>query len=146
MSDIVRDIALTLEKPRTIEYIAEQAGVSVEKTRKEIESLLDEGYVRKEEEDYRTNMIKIYEERVTYLYENKTSRDIRKELETVKSKIKSIKDRHNVKNIAQMDDKVRKDDYLNEDYRREMSKELSRWKRLINRKHILLEALDRKND
>lgn len=144
ISDMVRKIAFTLEEPRSIEYIANQADVTVEEARNIIESLQNEGYVKKQDDGYRTNMVKIYEEQVSELCEGKTTEQIRNELQSVKSRIKSIKDRYNVKNISQLDNKVREDD-LNDDYRKEMSKKQSNWMKLIYRKHMLLEALDRKN-
>ncbi|APE95345.1 DUF7342 family protein [Halodesulfurarchaeum formicicum] len=139
--DRVRMVALQLSEPRTVNWIADEAGWSHEPTKRVLERLVDDGIVRRDESGTHTTYYPDYrrqamQEAMRLRDSGHTVEELTDRLADMKAQIREWEDEFDVESPNQLRGTLTDDtlDVDEEDRRREIARE---WAHLDRRIHIV---------
>lgn len=147
----VREIAMTLTQPRSVEWVRDEAQVSSRQTVKdELEFLGEFGYVQAIERDdgdteYAPNYQFRYFEEVTELIDEYTRDELREEIATLQKNIDEWKHEFNVESRRALELTLAEEDLSSEDVR-DRNTVLRRWESHEENQRLLKHALELYDD
>lgn len=147
----VREIATTLTRPRSVEWVKEEARISSWQTAKdELEMLVEFGQVHAIEGDdgntkYAPNYQLKYFDQLTELINDHTRDELREEIANIQEDIDAWKTEFDVESRAGLESTLTGDDLSSEDVRAR-NKVLRRWERYEDNKRLLKHALELYDD
>lgn len=147
----VREIATTLTRPRSVEWVREQAGISSWQTAKgELEMLAEFGQVQAIEGDdgntkYAPNYQRRYFAELTELINDHTREELREEVAEIQETIDGWKAEFGVESRADLESTLT-DEGLSAGEVRRRSTVLRRWERYEDTKRLLKHALQLYDD
>lgn len=147
----VREIATTLTRPRSVEWVREEARVSSWQTAKdELEMLVEFGQVHAVEGDdgntkYAPNYQLRYFNEVTELINDHTRDELREEIATIQAEIDEWKTEFAVESRDELESTLTDDDLTSEAIR-ERNRVLRQWERYEDNKRLLKHALELYDD
>ncbi|NGM70161.1 hypothetical protein G6M89_14280 [Natronolimnobius sp. AArcel1] len=147
----VREIATALTKPRSVEWVREEAQISSWQTAKdELEMLVEFGQVQAVDGDdgntkYAPNYQLRYVNEVTALINSHTREELRDELAAIQAEIDDWKHEFAVESRGELESTLT-DDGLDSDAIRERNRVLRQWDRYEDNKRLLKHALELYDD
>jgi len=147
----VRAIATTLTRPRSVEWVRKEAGVSSWQTAKdELEMLVEFGQVHAIEGDdgntkYAPNYQLRYFNEITELINDHTREELREEVASIQAKIDEWKTEFDVDSRDALESTLTDADLASEEIRRRNTV-LRRWERSEDNKRLLRHALELYDD
>lgn len=147
----VREIATTLTRPRSVEWVREQAGISAWQTAKdELEMLVEFGQVQEIEGDdgnvkYAPNYQRRYFTEIAELINDHTRDELRKEIADLQEAIDEWKNEFDVESRADLESTLADEGLSSEDVRHRNTV-LRRWERYDDNKRLLKHALQLYDD
>ncbi|MDR5673346.1 HTH-domain containing transcriptional regulator [Halalkaliarchaeum sp. AArc-CO] len=150
----VRKIALSLTRPRSVNWIKNEADVaSWDTTKDELERLVEYGQIKRVEDDsgnetryrYGPNYRRRYLDRVEELAAEHTKDELRNEFAEIQEQIEAWQDTYGVNSLSELGESVTDAD-LSSDEIRERNAVIRRWKRSRETKRLVDHALSLYDD
>lgn len=142
----VREIATTLTRPRSVEWVREQAGISAWQTAKEeLEMLVEFGQVQAIDGDdgnrkYAPNYQRRYFDELAELINDHTREELREEIATIQGRIDEWKAEFDVESPADLESTLGEEGLASEEVRRRNAI-LREWERHEDNKRLLKHGL-----
>ncbi|AUX09167.1 hypothetical protein AArcSl_1538 [Halalkaliarchaeum desulfuricum] len=150
----VRKIALSLTRPRSVNWIKTEADVaSWDTTKDELERLVEYGQIKRVEDDsgsetryrYGPNYRRRYLDRVEELVADHTKDELRNEIAAIQEQIETWQDAYDVDSLSALNESVT-DTGLSSDEIRERNAVIRRWERSRETKRLIAHALSLYDD
>jgi hypothetical protein len=150
----VRKIALSLTRPRSVNWIKNQADVSSwDTTKDELERLVEYGQIKRIEDDsgsetqyrYGPNYRRRYLDRVEELAADYTKEELRDEVAAIQEQLEAWQDTYDVDSVSELEDSVTDAD-LSSDEIRERNAVIRQWERSRETKRLVAHALSLYDD
>lgn len=146
----VREIATALTRPRSVEWVREEAGISSWQTAKdELEMLAEFGQVQTVDIDGNTKYAPNYQLRyfneITELINDHTREELREQIADVQATIDEWKADFDVESRSDLESTLTEADLSSEDIR-ERNRILRQWERYEDNKRLLRHALELYDD
>lgn len=150
----VRKIALSITRPRSVNWIKDEADVaSWDTTKDELERLVEYGQIKRIKDDsgsetqyrYGPDYRRRYLDRVEELAANHTKAELRNEVATIQEEIEVWQDTYDVDSLGELEDSVT-DANLSSDEIRERNVVVRRWERSRETKRLIDHALSLYDD
>ncbi len=147
----VREIATTLTRPRSVEWVREQAQISSWQTAKdELEMLVEFGQIHDIEGDdgntkYAPNYQLRYFNEVTELINNHSREELREEIATIQAEIDEWKTEFDIESRDDLESTLTDDDLTSEAIQ-ERNRVLRQWETYEDNKRLLKHALELYDD
>lgn len=147
----VREVATTLTKPRSVEWVRDQAEVSSRKTaEEELEMLAEFGQVYPVEGDagnikYAPNYQRRYFDELAELIDNHTRVELREEIATIQAEIDEWMAEFSVESRTELEATI-SNEALDGEAIRQRNRVLRRWERYEDNKRLLEHALELYDD
>lgn len=150
----VRKIALSLTRPRSVNWIKNEADVaSWDTTKDELERLVEYGQIRRVEDDsgtetqyrYGPNYRRRYLDRVEELAAEHTKDELRSEVAEIQAQIEAWQDSYDVESLRDLENSVTDAD-LSSDEIRERNAVIRRWERSQETRRLVDHALSLYDD
>jgi hypothetical protein len=147
----VREVATTLTRPRSVQWVKEEAGISAWQTAKdELEMLAEFGQLHAIQGDdgntkYAPNYQRRYFQQLTELVNDHTREELREEIGDIQAQVDEWKAEFGVGSREALESTLT-DEGLDSDAVRERSAVLRRWERQEDNKRLLKHALELYDD
>lgn len=153
--DRVREVATTLSRPRSVNWVRQEADVSWQTAKDELDRLVEHDQLRRvfpntegksaEDPRYVPDYKTQYLSRIRELTDDHTREQLRKEIAAVQDEIHGWKDEFGVEDRAELERTLTDEDLPGEEVRRR-NRVLRRWERNEETKRLLRHGLDLYDD